>query len=280
MFTTPYVLRALKALSIRAANDPIDPLLRGWEWHHPPIKPRAYLGLSVSDIASKYCPVRMDLWLRRKEGFKPRVSMEMNHGLIVHKMIDYIYRGVAREILDGKEPFETIESLKDPPESVAGDERLRQLYELLLISIVGTVMAESLLNGGIIPPPIITEYRVDGSRLGLSTGLRVDAISHGVIVEFKTGSPRDFHRLSLAGYALALESYYEIPVDYGLLVYIRLPDNGRPYIHYKPIYIDSSLRKWFLMERDEIIDMLLNDEKPQRPASCPANCPYREVCWK
>jgi len=125
---------------------------------------------------------------------------------------------------------------------------------------------------------MISEFKVDGSNLGLSSNLSIDIVTDGgVIIDFKYGQPRDFHKLSLAGYALALEAEYEVPYDYGLLVYIN-DANNKVKVSFKPVFINSHIRKWFIEERDEIIDMLLENREPPVDTQCYVKCPYYKVC--
>jgi len=52
--------------------------------------------------------------------------------------------------------------------------------------------------------------------------LRIDAVLlPAILVELKTRAIKHEHEIALAGYALAFESQYEVPVDYALIV------NGR-----------------------------------------------------
>ena len=145
------------------------------------------------------------------------------------------------------------------------------------MTILGEYEYESCTAGEYAPPILVSEYRVDGTPIGLSNSLSVDAIAETVIVDYKYGSPRDFHKLGLAGYALALEAEYEIPYNYGILVYIN-GGNHKLHIQYKPVYISNNLRRWFLEERDNIIEMLLEEREPPRDTRCPNTCPYYRVC--
>lgn len=74
--------------------DPVPGELRGWSWDKPPVKPRAYLGLGVSEIAySSQCGFR-DLWLRRRKGVKAEVNEHMRVGYMVHE----IFHRAARDL--------------------------------------------------------------------------------------------------------------------------------------------------------------------------------------
>ena len=87
---------------------------------------------------------------------------------------------------------------------------------------------------------------------------------------------KEFHKLALAGYALALEASLETAFDYGVLVYVS--NNGDVRVDWEPVYISTSLRKEFIEARDELIDMLINDIEPPKASSCPSSCPFKEVC--
>jgi len=80
--------------SLRQAY-PIPDELRGWSWDKPPVKPRAYLGLSIYEVAS-YCPTRRDVWLRRFSGVTPSEIPAMKLGLDVHEVISSVISSVGR----------------------------------------------------------------------------------------------------------------------------------------------------------------------------------------
>jgi CRISPR-associated protein Csa1 len=123
----------------------------------------------------------------------------------------------------------------------------------------------------------LTEYMVNGSLLGLSRNLRVDALFPGSIVaEFKYGLDREDYEVTLAGYAMALESFLEIPVDYGVIVVVNGSDTPR--ISARPVYISNTLRQRFIEARDEAVDIILSEVPPEKPLQCPATCPFKEFC--
>jgi CRISPR-associated protein Csa1 len=118
---------------------------------------------------------------------------------------------------------------------------------------------------------------VNGSLLGLSRNLRVDALFPGSIVaEFKYGLDREDYEVALAGYAMALESFLEIPVDYGVIVVVNGSDTPR--ISARPVYISNTLRQRFIEARDEAVDIILSEVPPEKPLQCPATCPFKEFC--
>lgn len=278
------MLRSIRRLYSYARNDPVDYDLRGWNWDKPPIKSRAYLGLSVYEVANKYCPTRRDIWLRRKLGVKPKASDIMNIGRRVHEVFNKAIRETYRLFAKGLPGWQVYEILMYRSRLILGNNSEKwavDLFKSIVLNLAAEVEYERAVTGGQPAFPWYSEYRVNGTLLGLSSNLSIDALSDGgVVVEIKYGSQRDFHRLSLTGYALALESNLEIPFDYGILVYINGVPGSNPTIHTVPVYISNTLRRWFLEERDEIIDMLLEDTEPVKASPCPKTCPFYEVCNK
>ena len=255
-------------------QDPVEDDLRGWSWDRPPIRPRAYLGLSIGDVAYRYCPTKRDVYLR-KRGIKGISSKFMIKGSIVHSIFHIASEDVKRELILGFKGWEVYEKLSLKAEErlkelgidVENDEWMLSLYKRLILSWC----ADEWIT-------LFTEFKVDGSLLGLSRNLRTDGLAEGgVVLEVKYGRPFDFHKLALAGYALALESDLEAPFDYGLLLYIQ-NFNENIIINWEPVYISSSLRREFLEERDNVIDMLISDREPPKPVSCPESCPFRGEC--
>lgn len=279
------ILKNIRRLYWASRQDPVEEDLRGWNWDKPPVKPRAYLGLGVAEISSKYCPTRRDIWLRRVLKKQGKPTDQMIIGRIVHKVFHIVFEEARKLIVRGYSGWSVYEALSNKIYKLMNVENNKwvvDLYKTLLLSIAAETDVEQAVTGG--QPslgwmPWLTEFKVDGSQLGLSSTLSIDAIAEGgVIVEIKYGKPMDFHKLSLAGYSMALEANLEIPFDYGMIIYVNGIPNSRPRLTVKPVYISSSLRRWFLDERDEIIDMILAEEEPPKPHPCPEQCPYKEVC--
>ncbi len=251
------------------------------------------MGLGVSEVAYRYCETSRDVYLRRIAGVEGQVSQPMMTGSIVHSVFHIAARDVRKLLVNGYEPWRVYEEL-------AGSARRRVLealgcsgtgcdgvewaisfYKYLVLGWSSEAARVEVLYGGETATwlPWFTEVHVDGSPLGLSSNLRVDALAEGgVVVEVKYGRRMDFHRVGLAGYALALESQLEVPVDYGILVYVNGVQEGKPRISYDYVYIDGSLRHEFLEKRDEIIDIVETGREPPLPPLCPRSCPFYEYC--
>lgn len=283
--TSPRVLRRLYWLRDR---DPVPDDLRGWCWDRRPVRPKAYFGLGVSEVAYRYCEVFRDLWLRRRGGVKPVVEKGslLWWGSVVHAVMDYACSDVRRLLDKGYPPWRVYEeasklALRRAREAGAeGDRRITGFYKSVVMLLLAQTTIYSMLHDNtsysMITP--ITEFRIDGTPLGLSSRLRVDAVTGmGVVVEFKYGGKGNGrHKIGLAGYALALESMVELPVDFGVLVYINDLDNPR--LTMEPVYIDARLRRSFLENRDEAIDTLMMARPPEPLENCSRTCPFYKYC--
>lgn len=268
------LLKGLRSLHRVREQDPVEEELRGWNWDRPPLRPRAYLGLGVSEVAYRYCETRRDAYLRRA-GVAGEQTQPLLEGGLVHAVFKAAADDVQRELALGASGWEAYERLAArAPERLAqlgvdAAERpwLLDLYKRLALAWCAEERAWAL-----------AEYRVDGWCLGLSRNLRVDALAEGgVVVEVKYGRPQHFHRLALAGYALALEAYLDVPFDYGILIYVS-NGSGRAQLSWEPVYISTQLRREFVEERDELVDTLLSGREPPKASRCPESCPYRGVC--
>jgi len=269
--------KLLRRLHWLRARDPIDENVRGWNWDKPPLRPRAYLGLGVSEIASRYCETMRDIWLRRVENIQPKITEPMRRGLVIHQVIHLAIQDVLRELINGKTPWDAYEYLCTRAHKKLRNLNIHEKWALNLYKMIIMKWLSESSNGSI--PLLLTEHIVDGSQLGLSRYLRIDALAEGgVVIEFKYGSWRDHYRAVLAGYALALESYIETPIDYGLIILINDLDSKIPTIRIEPIYIDTDARMDFIEYRDEAIDMLISGNEPPKSSTCSPNCPFREVC--
>jgi len=290
LFSPHYLSRVVRRLYWLRDRDPVDEELRGWAWDRFPVKPRAYFGLGVSEVASRPCATSRTSWLRRTAGARGGVEKgsPIWWGRVVHELIDAAARDVRELLVDGgMGPHRVYEELsarawRRAREAGAPDRRAVEFYRSMVMLFTSQYLASTAVRwgpsaGGL---PFPTEHRVDGSPLGLSNQLRVDALGESnIVVEFKYGrNDRGRHAVGVAGYALALESELEVPVDFGIIVYIS--DVGAtPKMRMEPVYVDNMLRREFLENRDEVIDVLMRSSPPPKPSSCSASCPLYRVCW-
>ncbi len=278
VFSPSSIGRVLRRLHGIRSRDPVPEELRGWNWNRPPLYPRARFYLSVSEIAYRYCPTRRDIWLRRIMGVEPRPSNGMLRGRAAHTAFRLSAWDAARLYFEGLDAASIAAELFS-----SAMDRVRSELDGLGEDIVelgakvyrkfAFYWASWIEETG--QPPWYTEYVVDGSVLGLSERLRVDAIGLGLVVEVKLGQWRDEYRVGLAGYALALESSHEIPVDYGLVVLVNGTGDR---VVLTPVYIGADERMDFIRARDEVIELLLSNQDPGLPENCPQTCPFRETC--
>ena len=265
MVTSHAIRRALRRLHSSRDIDPIPGELRGWSYDTPPVRPRAYLGLGVSEVAYGAACGWRRMGLRGR-GEKTGRTQVMEAGLILHEAIHRASRDLRTALARGEKPWDAAERLlasayKRLPREWPG--WALSLYKMMITLWAGESAGYTVYYGGegLGSLPWLTEYRVDGSPLGLSKSLRVDALGEaGVVVEIKLGRPSWWHKLSLAGYAMAMESFIEAPIDYGIAVTVASLD--QPRIHLEPVYISPDLREDFLRARDEAIEVLLSEVEP------------------
>lgn len=139
-----------------------------------------------------------------------------------------------------------------------------------------TIGVDALVSKAV---PVLVEHALDGMPLGLSGPLNVDAISfrEPVVMDLKFGGLREPQALRLAGYALAWEAAYEVPVNLGCLVYARFGD-GRWSVERRFFLLGERVRQAFLEQRDERQRLVFQELDPGLPAECPAFCPLWSAC--
>jgi len=277
-------LKWLRRLRLFSSEFPVEDELRGWSWWRFPVRPRAYLGLSVYDVAS-YCPTRRDVWLRRVLRVRPPPSPQMRVGLDAHAIINGVINVVKRGFYLNL-PYEVLyynvgRFIKEFVRGLDNDDVKRFAYSLAWTTYY-VLMSEYLWSkqGGSLQPVLTlidNEVKVDGTPIGLSNNLRVDALlTNNAVVDFKVGKRYENHEMMLTAYALALEANVEVPIDYGFLVYLNW--NGGLQVDVKGVYIGAEQRREFIDARDEVIEMLINEEEPPKAVECIQSCPYINIC--
>ncbi|MBI1884780.1 MAG: type I-A CRISPR-associated protein Cas4/Csa1 [Chloroflexi bacterium] len=277
--------------------------LRGWNWDKPPLSPIFDTRLGVYEVAGHYCPTGRDLYLRRVTNVRVPPSPAMAEGGYLHALLCRIILAAKRALYTAEtNPLDALQALQEPaltPVEGPGlvpiaDEPdvdgLREKAALLwnheyrqIVARVQDVLArqprigiDSLVNLAL---PVIVEQKLDGTFLGLSPHLSVDAFvwSEPMVLDVKFGRKEPFHRLSTTGYALVMESIYEYPVNLGCLVYASFAD-GRVLLERDFHVIDDELRQWFIEARDERARLVEEEIDPGLPEQCPLSCPYYRVC--
>ncbi|MCX8185024.1 MAG: type I-A CRISPR-associated protein Cas4/Csa1 [Sulfolobales archaeon] len=280
---TEVLLKWLRVLRSLAEGYPVESELRGWSWQFPPVRPRSYLGLAVQDAAS-YCPTKRDVWLRRVAGVRVQPTPSMKLGSVVHDVVFSVVSVVRKYVSVGLD-FEKLSraigrAIELKSRECPSDECVKIARSIGWLTYYTATSEWLWSSSGVIPTPAtaaLSEVRVDGSPIGLSSSLRIDSLPiPNVVVDIKTGRKTEVHELSLAAYALALESTLETPVDFGILVYVWW--NSSLQVDIRGVYIGPDLRRVFLDSRDEAIDIVLSRREPPKAAECPQTCPYLEVC--
>lgn len=254
------------------------------------------------EVANSYCPTDRDLYLRRVERVKTQPSAAMVRGRVLHGSLVATLTGAKRAIFGkGVANYQAIfhALLNSPVErhnyqsnQIAGADQAALEKEISILSafeaarIVARIQEiltkqpfigeDSLVALAI---PVITEQKLDGTFLGLSSTLSADALTfaESIVLDVKFGEPRPFHRLSTTGYALVMESLYEFPVNIGCIVYGEFRDD-RLLVRRDLHIIDDELRQWFIEQRDQKMRLVTEEIAPPVADVCPPICPYYTVC--
>jgi len=284
---------------IRFLRQNLQPIrIRGWNWESHPVKPILNLGFGVSELVSRYCETMRDVYVRRVLGRRPNTTPLMLKGVVYHEAIFRALTDVKRFLFSngistGHSIIQALlpnsdnriaQLLKDvgvDNEGLRNDASL--IYRFFVIQLAAEVDKALSMHPHIeldslvfISLPSICERVVDGSFIGLGKQIRMDLLQEGIVIDIKTGEPRDFHRLGPVGYALALEADSGMPIDIGAIMYVKV--DKWPLISYDIFELSDELRTEFLSLRDEASAIVANSEDPGRPSNCSESCPFWEVC--
>lgn len=273
--------------------------LRGWNWDRPPLKPVYDAPLAMYEVAGKYCASGRDVYLRRVQRVLAAPNRAMLEGRALHQVVARLIVEAKRLVYEhGTACLAWLERLREQEHpsldgTMLSEEEqtalrakmdLVRAYEVRrIVERVEDVLARQPRVGpdGLVALalPVSVEVRLSGKYLGLSEHLAVDAITFAetVVADVKFGPREDFHRLATAGYALVLESLYEMPVNIGCIVYVQFRDD-RLVIERDLHIIGDELRRWFIDERDEKMRLVSEEWDPGMPAACYPTCPYLSVC--
>ncbi len=309
------LVKYLRVLRLRASVEPITEDYRGWSWFKEPVKPPSYRSISLSDFAYLYCQSMRNIYLKYILKVEPKITKPLVEGAVLHEIVYGAIEDVRRIIYNGAEPENLIELLSNVSDRVDGTiekvlsirntslsekdreeiaQKAASLYRHLVLYYAGELKRveteivdarPDALLGQVVPQ--FVQFHVDGYLIGLSRRLVVDAVMPGVIIELKFGNVVTLESIktALAGYALAIESDYEIPVDFGLAVkvtFTRVIKGDKitfvPRVTVTPVYLSNEVRYQFLMLRDEAYDVLESQRDPGIARNCPEYCPYYHIC--
>jgi len=278
----------------QARETAVSEELRGWNWPAPPLAPVYSSTLGVSEVAGRYCPTARDVYLRRVLDVRPRPNAAMAEGSYYHAIVaEVILRAKQAIYRDGGSSLPALEGLEEPDspalpapagEAAKANGDLLWRYQARRIAArAADAMARQpragtdALAAAILP--VTVEQQLDGAFLGLSHGVRVDAVHFGeaMVADLKFGRRERFHRIGLAGYAMVLESLREQPINLGYIVYVDFRD-GRVTVERDLHVIGDELRQWFVDERDEKARSVELELDPGIAEECPEDCPYYFAC--
>ena len=300
-FLSPEEMKFLQRdLIPKARESGVADELRGWNWHDAPMHPPYDVTLALHEVAGKYCSTGRDVYMRRVQGQKsapgtPMLAGAAYHGCVVQvmgeaKRLIYSYgpremERIAEELRRFRPelPLDLSEaqalSLRPSLDKIRNFEVSRILGRISdILSQQPFIGPDSLVASAI---PVTCEHRLNGSFLGLSSLLSCDAASLGgtMVYDLKFGRKRDFHRLTATGYALVMESLWDLPVDFGCIVYVDLR-GPVPAVTRDLFFIGDELRQWFIDERDDKMRIVSEELDPGVSAECYEYCEFREQCRK
>lgn len=275
----------------------IDESLRGWNWQNPPLEPIYDIRLGVFEVANNYCPNNRDLYLRRVLNISATPNFQKIEGAILHEVITLFITRAKRELysIDMKDIYqdnflnlseENINKLLDYRDNVELKEKIRLLWNYEKQKVIFRLQEvlsrqpyigiDSLIYQVL---PVVVEHKLNGTFLGLSPHLSTDAVnfSEPMIVDIKFGQKKDFHKLSVTGYALVMEAIHSFPVNIGFLVYPVFKGN-RILVEKEFVLIDDELRQKFIDIRDEKMRMIYQEDDPGIPDNCYQICPFYKEC--
>ncbi|MGI8553949.1 MAG: type I-A CRISPR-associated protein Cas4/Csa1 [Dehalococcoidia bacterium] len=269
--------------------------VRGWNWAAPPLLAVYSAPLGVSEVASRECPSGRDLYLRRVLGEKGLPSQELIDSGFYHAVVASVLLRAKQQIYrDGVDCLRALESLTQadlPPGAGEVSDNARRNGTLLwryetqrIVTRAAEVLARfpeagvDALAAAIVPVTI--EQQVDGTFLGLSRSVRIDAVhlNEPMVADLHFGQRKNFHRIGLAGYALVLESLLEQPINLGYLVYVDFRD-GHVVVEREFHVLGDELRQWFTDERDEKSRLVELELDPGLADHCPESCPHWTTCY-
>jgi CRISPR-associated protein Csa1 len=283
--------------------------LRGWS---PSVRPEKNLQLPQYIVASKYCDSARDVWWKYVKNVQSKKTKPLLQGNLYHEVMSeiiplakkYVYNtdinagfNILKHLMESRD-FVIEKIFEDHKRDVLKllrisdineiKENMRKLWNYQAVQIAASVDmilskfmridADALVSKAI---PISVEQKLDGSQLGLSRQLSIDAlkIPQTVIMDIKTGKQQQFHELTVTGYAMAYESEFKIPVDVGCIIYPQFVERKSvPYVEKKFYIITDEMRKRFIEERDRKTSIIAEKTDPGLATHCPISCGYFMNC--
>lgn len=271
--------------------------LRGWHWHKEPMKPYYEdVKLPMYLVCSMYCPTHRDVFLNKVQGKKGDVNFYVSMGMTLHEVVGQLMTMFVEDKIQEFEDWwkDNVHHISYKDKSEEGVERLKNYSEIIWEHTLTNCKSEFSNKSAHQPyatrrdvmataVPFLVEHRISGELLGLSGLLGVDCYDYlrSIVFDFKTmknfDNLEDWHKLYPTGYALVLESIYEIPVDIGGIVFITFK-NEKLVVKKELFFINDDLRSWWLEERDKKLEIVAQKKDPGIPNKCPEDCIYWKEC--
>ena len=266
----------------------VSPELRGWAWHQSPMKPYYDVKLPMYSVCSKYCPTARDIYVNQVLGVKPTLNFKVSLGKILHGVVsDSIQTFMRGENIEFEEWWSKIRW-----EGLVGDRRLFKARARDVWNFVTTLCRAKYAQASSQQPyasrqdliasalPFLIEHKVSGELLGMSGILSPDCYDYlrCIMFDLKVGAqPEEWHRLYPVGYALVMESIYEIPIDICCVVYLNFV-NGKISVRKDLFFASDNLRSWWIEERDKKMEIVALEKDPGLPKECPEDCMFLKYC--
>jgi len=264
--------------------------LRGWSWHKTPLKPYYDdVRIPMYSVCSKYCPTGRDVFLNLVRKAHGAMNYKVILGAAVHETVrttlnafmegrSFSFDEWYNSVLQKKGVERTDEVVRERSRStwqytkVMSESRFVEGVSRQPYASKRDVMATAL--------PFLVDHRISGELLGLSGLLGIDCYDYlrNVVFDLKVADEAmDWYRLYPTGYAIVLESVYEIPVDVGCNVYVSFRESKLT-VTSDLFFINDDLRSWWIEERDKKLEIVAQKKDPGFPNTCYEECMYKGEC--
>jgi CRISPR-associated protein Csa1 len=282
--------------------------MRGWRWHDYPLQTAYTAPLGVSDITSGLCDSFRIVYLKYVEKVKQTNNAELQKGALLHEIHADANEAAKRNIYKiywehGElKPEQFLQAFTEDKQNIL--QKAKKKYPLIphtqldaavqKLWMRATINYTSALNRALtrskhlnspdpiasLVAPVITEYPIDGTKIGLTQAIRADGfLPQGIIIEIKTHQPLEANKYALAGYALAYEAQHLTPINYGVFIHVQYNWENSDFTTYAKLTpITDELRQGFIELRDQAQKIVAEKIDPKLPPKCNPRCPYLKHC--
>ncbi|MGQ9461368.1 MAG: type I-A CRISPR-associated protein Cas4/Csa1 [Candidatus Bathyarchaeaceae archaeon] len=292
---------------IQTSKIEVSEELRGWRYSDYPLRPPSSSKISVGDLSLEFCPTGRLFFLRYVQKRHEGKAFLLSRGKYIHSVFGTATMTVKSILLnkavrDGssflsifQEEGERIKPaiLKefDLFSRSEEEERFEKIFNKIWGMAANTysyqldkaiTRSPYLSLDGLVSSvvPVLTEFPLDGTLLGFQKSIRVDALLlPSLIIELKTRDIKQEHKIGLAAYSMVFESLFNIPVDYALILNLKINRDATDIKVYEELVaISDSLRMATIERRDGALKIIDDGIDPGKPDRCNTECPYYETC--